>query len=80
MDPSATVTIDVITTTNVARVQIGTTSTALSLNQVAPGKWQGAFAANRFGLGPSQPVQQLTLNAFRIDGFSATVQIPVSSR
>ena len=77
---ATTVEVDVVTTTNVNRVQIGTPSAVMSLNQVGPGKWQGSFQAARFGLGPSIPLQQLTLNAFRMDGFSATVQIPISAR
>jgi hypothetical protein len=60
-------------------VQVGTPSASVSLNAVGPGKWQGTFPASQLGLGPAQPVQQLTLNAYRNDGFSATVQIPVSS-
>lgn len=79
MVASTIVSVSVITTTNVSRVQIGTQSSALSLSQVGPGKWQGSFPAARFGLGPAQPVQQLSLNAYRSDGFSATVQIPVST-
>ncbi|HTC31562.1 MAG TPA: secretin N-terminal domain-containing protein [Candidatus Acidoferrum sp.] len=79
MTPSTTVSLDVITTTNCSRVQIGTPSASVSLNAVGPGKWQGTFPASQLGLGPAQPVQQLTLNAYRNDGFSATVQIPVSS-
>jgi type II secretory pathway component GspD/PulD (secretin) len=80
MSPSTLVSVDVITTTNVTRVQIGTPSASVSLSQVGPGKWQGRFPASQLALGPAQPVQQLTLNAYRNDGFSATVQIPVSSR
>ena len=79
MTPTTMVSVDVITTTNIARVQIGTPSANVSLSQVGPGKWQGTFLASLFALGPAQPVQQLTLNAYRNDGFSATVQIPVSS-
>ena len=80
MTPGTMVSVDVVTTTNCTRVQIGTPSASVSLNQVGPGKWQGTFTASQFALGPAQPVQQLTLNAYRNDGFSATVQIPVSSR
>jgi type II secretory pathway component GspD/PulD (secretin) len=80
LSSATNVSIDVITTTNVTRVQIGTPSASVSLNQVGPGKWQGTFPAGQFALGPAQPVQQLTLNAYRGDGFSATVQIAVSSR
>ncbi len=80
MSPSTMVSVDVVTTSNVTRVQIGTPSASVSLSQVGPGKWQGSFPASQLALGPAQPVQQLTLNAYRNDGFSATVQIPVSSR
>jgi len=79
MTPATMVSIDVVTTTNIARVQVGTPSASVALNQVGPGKWQGTFPASQLALGPAQPVQQLTLNAYRNDGFSATVQIPVSS-
>jgi len=80
LSSATTASVDVITTTNVTRVQIGTPSASVSLSQVGPGKWQGTFPAGQLALGPAQPVQQLTLNAYRNDGFSATVQIPVSSR
>ena len=76
---STTVSIAVVTTTNVTRVQIGTPNASVSLNQVGPGKWQGTFPGTQFALGASQPVQQLTLNAYRNDGFAATIQIPISS-
>jgi len=76
---STTVSVAVVTTTNVTRVQIGTPNASVSLNQVGPGKWQGTFPGTQFALGASQPVQQLTLNAYRNDGFAATIQIPISS-
>lgn len=79
MDPSTTVSVDAITTSNITKVQVGTPTSAMSLTQVGPGKWQGTFQAGRFGLGPAQPLQQLTLSAYRNDGTSATVQIPVST-
>ncbi len=79
MDAATTVIVDAITTSNVTRVQIGTSTSALSLVQVAPGKWQGTFEAGRFGLGPAQPIQQLTLYAYRNDGGSTNIQIPVST-
>ena len=80
LSSATTASVDVITTTNVTRVQIGTPNASVSLRQVGPGEWQGTFPAGQLALGPAQPVQQLTLNAYRNDGFSATVQIPVSSR
>ena len=82
LSSSTQVAVDVVTTTNVSRVAIGTAAGTAStaLTQVSPGKWQGTFAASQFGLSPSQPVQQLVLNAYRSDGFSATIQIPVSAR
>jgi hypothetical protein len=79
LDASTTVSIDAITTSNVTRVQVGTSTSALSLSQVGPGKWQGTFQAARFGLGPAQPIQQLTLYAYRSDGGSTNIQIPVST-
>ncbi len=79
MDAATLVAVDAITTSNVTRLQIGTSTTALSLVQVAPGKWQGTFQAGRFGLGPAQPLQQLTLYAYRNDGGSTNIQIPVST-
>jgi general secretion pathway protein D len=79
MNSSTAVSVDVITTTNVSRVQVGTSTLIMPLTQVSPGKWQITFPAGRLGLGPSQPIQQLTLNAYRSDGFAATVQIPIST-
>jgi hypothetical protein len=60
-------------------VQLGTTSTSVSLTQVAPGKWQGSFPATQLALGPAQPIQQLILNAYRNDGFAAAIQISVNA-
>ena len=79
MDAATTVIVDAITTSNVTRVQIGTATSALFLVEVGPGKWQGTFQAARFGLGPAQPIQQLTLYAYRSDGGSTNIQIPVST-
>ena len=79
MDAATTVIVDAISTSNVTRVQIGTATSALSLVEVGPGKWQGMFQAARFGLGPAQPIQQLTLYAYRSDGGSTNIQIPVST-
>jgi len=82
LSSSTQVAIDVVTTTNVSRVAIGTAAGTAStaLTQVSPGKWQGTFAASQAGFSSSQPAQQLVLNAYRSDGFSATIQIPVRTR
>jgi hypothetical protein len=77
---STTVSVSVITTTNIARVQIGTATSAMPLSQLEPGKWQASFPASLLRLGPAQPTQQLTLSAYRADGFSTAIQIPISSR
>lgn len=67
-----------ITTTNVARVVIGYPGYWVSLSQAGPSKWQGAFAFNTGGLFAGQSPINIQLNAYRTDGTSASVQIPIS--
>ncbi len=74
----AQVTVSVITTTNIARVSIGYGSYLTSLTQIAPDKWQSAFAFNATSFPFGMPNVSLTLWAYRQDGTAATVQIPVS--
>ena len=72
------VTISAITTTNVTKVTIGTSSYTTALTQIAPSKWQATYTFNLIGFSPSQPTAQVTLTAYRADGFSNAIQIPVS--
>jgi len=75
---NATVRVSAITTTNVQKVSIGTSSTKITLAPVSPGAWQGVFPANSLALPPTATTVQLTLTAARNDGQSASIQIPVS--
>lgn len=72
------VTISAITTTNVTKVTIGTSSYTTALTQIAPSKWQATYTFNLSGFSQSQPTAQITLTAYRADGFSNAIQIPVS--
>jgi len=78
LTPNATVHINAITTTNVQKLRIGTSSTQITLSQVASGTWQGVFSANALNLPPTATTVQLTLTASRGDGQSASIQLPVS--
>ena len=71
-------TASVITTTNIARVTIGYGGYIVSLGQIAPDKWQAAFAFNAAGFPFGIPNVSLALTAYRIDGTASTIQIPVS--
>jgi hypothetical protein len=75
---STNVRVSVITTTNVQRLTIGTSSARIGLSPLGQGKWQGVFSASALNLPPSANTVQLTLSAARNDGQSATIQIPVA--
>ncbi len=75
---NSNVRVSAITTTNVQKVTIGTSSTKITLSPVSPGTWQGVFPANSLALPPTATTVQLTLTAARNDGQSASIQIPVS--
>ena len=78
LTPNTNVRVNVITTTNVQKVTIGTSGTQVGLAAVEPGKWQGVFSANSLNLPPTATTIQLTLTAARGDGQSASIQLPVS--
>jgi type II secretory pathway component GspD/PulD (secretin) len=78
LTPNTTVRVNAITTTNVQKLTIGTSSTMIGLSPVGSGKWQGVFSANTLNLPPTATTLQLSLIASRSDGQSATVQLPVS--
>ncbi len=78
LTPNATVRVSVITTTNVQKVTIGTSSTQIGLSPLGSGTWQGVFPANALSLPPTATTVQLTLTAARGDGQSASIQVPVS--
>lgn len=67
-----------ITTTNVNKVTIGYPGYLVSLSQMAPSKWQGAYNFNAAGLVSSQNTINLSVNAYRSDGTAATINVPVS--
>lgn len=73
-----TVSVSVVTTTNVTRVTIGLGGQTTALKSVAPDKWQASypFAASAYALGNGNT--SLTLTAYRADGATAAIQIPVS--
>ncbi len=72
------VTVNAITTTNVTKVTIGTIGSTTSLAQIAPSKWQATYTFNAFGFSPGQATGNLFLRAYRADGQTVTIQIPVS--
>jgi type II secretory pathway component GspD/PulD (secretin) len=76
--PNATVRVNVIATTNVQKVTIGTASTKIGLSPLGSGTWQGVFSANNLQLPSTATTLQLTLTASRNDGQSASIQLPVS--
>jgi type II secretory pathway component GspD/PulD (secretin) len=78
LTPNTNVRVNVITTTNVQKVTIGTSATQIGLAPVEAGKWQGVFSANSLNLTPTATTVQLTLTASRGDGQSASIQLPVS--
>jgi len=77
--PNSTVRVNVITTTNVQRVAIGTLSSTITLSAVAPGQWQGVFSANVLGLPPAANSLALNLVAQRRAGQSASIATNVNS-
>jgi type II secretory pathway component GspD/PulD (secretin) len=76
--PNSTVRINAITTTNVQRISIGTSSATISLSPVSTGQWSGVFSANVLGLPSTNGQIHLTLTASRGDGQSASIPITVS--
>lgn len=79
LTPSSSITISVVTTTNVARVTIGTSGRGISLNNLGAGKWNLTFPASQLSLSSALQTTMLTLSATRNDGTTgATIQIPVS--
>lgn len=77
LKPGAMVAASVITTTNVAKVTIGTTGWSTTLNKLSPSTWQTSFnfPATTF---IDQRTINLQLIAARADGTSSQIQIPVS--
>ena len=73
-----TVSVSAVTTTNVTRVTIGNGTYTTPLTAIAPGKWQASypFKASAYALGSANT--SLTLTAYRSDGATAAIQIPVS--
>jgi general secretion pathway protein D len=74
----AQTTVSVITTTNIARVTLGYGGYVTTLAPVGPDKWQAAFVFNAGGFSFGAPSVSLALTAYRGDGASAVIQIPVS--
>ena len=72
------VAVSVVTTTNVKRVAIGSGSYAVQLTSVAPDKWQASFPFNATAYPFGGQNISLTLTAYRADGATAAIQIPVS--
>jgi len=70
--------INAITTTNANNLVLSYSSNSTQLSQISAGKWQSAYNFNASGLPIGQPSVQLTLTASRIDGASASIQIPIT--
>lgn len=72
------VVVSAVTTSNAASVKIQVGSTAVTLGQVAPGKWQATFPFPATSLSGSQSSVTATLVAARADGTSSSVPIPLN--
>ncbi len=70
--------ISVITTTNVKRVTIMNGGSASPLISVGSDKWQLSYTFNASGLTLGQAGTSLVVTAYRSDGATALIQIPVS--
>jgi hypothetical protein len=71
------VTVSVITTTNVTNVVIAWGTSSVALAKLGASTWQATFPFNATG-SPTQTTAQMTLTAYRSDGAHAQIQIPVN--
>ena len=78
VNQGTSVTVYTVTTTNVSRVTIGASGFESSLGQVGPSKWKATFPISALNISPGQKNMQLTLKAYRGDGFSASILVPIS--
>jgi len=74
----ASATLTAITTTNVNTPSLGIDGNFTQITPVAPGKWQMTYAFSTAAVSPGQTNVTLTLTAYRGDGQTASIQIPVS--
>jgi len=74
----ASATLTAITTTNVNTPRLGIAGNFTHITPVAPGKWQMTYAFSTAAVSPGQTNVTLTLTAYRGDGQTASIQIPVS--
>lgn len=70
--------VSVITTTNVNRITVGYGGYATQLAPTTPGQWQAAFDFIPGDIPLGQRSVALTLTAYRVDGVSTDISIPVT--
>jgi len=72
------VSVSAITTSNVTRVELGSRGAIVPLTQGQSGFWQSSFNFNPISLPIGQGRTNLVMTAYKVDGTSVQVQIPVS--
>jgi hypothetical protein len=72
-----TIALNAATTTNVVRLTLGAGSLAIPIAQVSPGRWSAIVDISSESLAPSVS-PALTLTAYRVDGTSTSIVIPVT--
>lgn len=70
--------VSAITTTNVSRITVGYGGYATQLAPTTPGQWQAAFNFIPGDIPMGTSAASLTLTAYRADGASANIAIPVT--
>lgn len=70
--------VSAITTTNVNRITVGYGGYATQLAPTAPGQWQAAFNFIPGDIPLGQKSVSLTMTAYRLDGVSTNIAIPVT--
>jgi hypothetical protein len=70
--------VSAITTTNVNRLTVGYGGYAAQLSPMSPGQWQAAFNFIPGDLPVGQTQIMLTMTAYRQDGVSTNIPIPVT--
>jgi len=70
--------VSAITTTNVNRITVGYGGYATQLGPTTPGQWQAAFNFIPGDIPVGQKNVSLTMTAYRVDGVSTNISIPVT--
>lgn len=78
LESGALVQVSAITTTNVNRITVGYGGYATQLAPTQPGQWQAAFNFIPGDIPLGQKSVSLTMTAYRVDGVSTNISIPVT--